>query len=234
MTNATCAVCGKPFPRQNTLQRVCGLRCATRVATASKKSRQEAEKALRGALRQRKEAAKSRRQLLAEAQTAFNRWIRQRDQGKPCICCGAPMEPDRPGGSVDAGHYMGIGACPELRFDEANVHAQRKSCNRPGGTTRAAFRAGMIERVGLAEVERLEGPHPPRKYTADDLREIRDHYRAAKRVNPDHLFLGTAKDNWADARAKSRNFDSPQNTPNYRYVHWITSRKERSRDGARV
>jgi hypothetical protein len=39
------------------------------------------------------------------------------------------------------------------------------------------YRAELIRRVGLAEVERLEGPHPPRKYTVDDLREIRDTYR---------------------------------------------------------
>jgi hypothetical protein len=175
---ADCDVCGKPYMRQNTLQRVCGVRCATRVATQARKARHEAEKSQRAAFRQRKEAAKPRGRLLAEAQAAFNRWIRQRDGGRPCICCGAPMETDRPGGAVDAGHYMGVGACPELRFDEANVHAQRKSCNRPGGTTRAAFRAGMIERVGLAEVGRLEGPHPPRKWTLDQLRAIRDEYRA--------------------------------------------------------
>jgi hypothetical protein len=34
----------------------------------------------------------------------------------------------------------------------------------------------VIRRVGLAEVERLEGP--PRKYTTDDLKAIRDMYRA--------------------------------------------------------
>jgi hypothetical protein len=76
---------------------------------------------------------------------------------------------------------MSVGSCPELRFEPRNIHAQRKSCNRPGGTTRAAFRAGMIARVGLDVVEWLEGPHEPRKYTRDDLRAIRDEYRAKAR-----------------------------------------------------
>jgi hypothetical protein len=40
------------------------------------------------------------------------------------------------------------------------------------------YRAELIRRIGLAGVERLEGPHPTRKYTVDDLREIRDTYRA--------------------------------------------------------
>lgn len=37
-------------------------------------------------------------------------------------------------------------------------------------------------------------------------------------VNPKHLFMGTQKDNWLDARKKGRNYPTPQQTPNYR--HW--------------
>lgn len=44
-------------------------------------------------------------------------------------------------------------------------------------------------------------------------------------VNPEHLFLGTAKDNWLDAREKGRNYPNPQQTPNYRYVnHWLNQK----------
>jgi hypothetical protein len=39
----------------------------------------------------------------------------------------------------------------------------------------------MIQRVGLAEVERLEADQAPRKHTADELRAIRDRYRARVR-----------------------------------------------------
>jgi hypothetical protein len=53
-------------------------------------------------------------------------------------------------------------------------------------------------------------------------------------VNPEHLFLGTAKENWLDARSKGRNYASPQMTPNYRYVHWIASKKDANRDGKGV
>lgn len=128
--------------------------------------------------REKREAGKSIRTLIAEAQTAFNAFIRTRDAKQPCICCGKPFEPQRPGGSMDAGHYMSRGSSCQLRFDEANVHGQRKNCNRPGGTTRASFRAGMIARVGLAEVERLERDDGVRKWTHDELRAIRDKYRA--------------------------------------------------------
>jgi len=128
--------------------------------------------------REKREAGKSIRKLIAEAQTAFNAFIRTRDAKQPCICCGKPFEPQRPGGSMDAGHYMSRGSSCQLRFDEANVHGQRKNCNRPGGTTRASFRAGMIARVGLAEVERLERDDGVHKWTHDELRAIRDQYKA--------------------------------------------------------
>lgn len=173
---AECSQCGKPFVRRNTLQRVCGPRCAVKTV----KAQRQAERA---DTKRRKEAAKRLPQLRQEASDAFHAYIRARDHGKPCICCGKPMPwgESTPGGFIDAGHFMPRGSCPELRWDEVNTNAQLKSCNRPNGTTRASFRAGMIERHGLAEVERLEGPNPPRRDRADDLRRIRDEYRAKAR-----------------------------------------------------
>src|SRR6185436_23692 len=68
-----------------------------------------------------------------KAQDAFNRYVRLRDlaAGHGCIDCGKPFEPSKPGGSVDAGHYLSRGSAPHLKFDERNVFAQRKNCNRP-------------------------------------------------------------------------------------------------------
>lgn len=78
---------------------------------------------------------------------------------------------------MDAGHYLSRGSSIELAFDERNVNAQAKSCNRPGGTTRAQFRDGMVERYGSAVVDELEGPHKLEQLRHDDLRAIRDKYR---------------------------------------------------------
>lgn len=165
--------CGKPFVRRTTLQRYCRPRCML-------KALDDKVKAERAETKRRKEAAKRPKDLRTEAQSAFNRYIRFRDHGKPCICCGRPIDwnSTTPGGSVDSGHYLSVGSAPHMRFVEANCHAQKKSCNRPGGTTRQAFRAGMVERIGLAAVEVLEADQTLRKYTADDLRAIRDDYRA--------------------------------------------------------
>lgn len=168
----TCVVCEAEFIPAMPLACVCSLPCARKVPALKRKAE-------RADLKGRKEKVKTRKELTREAQQAFNAWIRRRDYGEDCICCGSPMNwaSDLPGGEIDAGHYLSIGSSPHLRFVEANVHAQRKSCNRPGGTTRMEFRAGMIARIGLTLVESLEADQAPRKYSADELRAIRDEYK---------------------------------------------------------
>lgn len=165
-----CEVCQSLFVPDRMGQVVC------RPACAMKKVRQ-AKVEDRAKVRTRKEAVKRLPDLIAEAQIAFNAYIRARDEGQTCICCGKPFEPMKPGGSVDAGHFRSRGAAGHLRFNEDNVFAQRKNCNRPGGTTYAAFRAGVVARIGEERVAALEADNTPRKWTHDELRAIRDEYR---------------------------------------------------------
>lgn len=181
--------CGAMFPVLKDKQACC-LECAAAVGAwmRAEQSKKEARKAAKAAADDRKqtraqlEALKTLKELRAEAQAEFNRWTRHRDRlaGHGCICCGEPLDwnSNKPGGAVDAGHFVSRGSCPELAFVEANVNAQRKGCNRPGGTTRAQFTAGMIARHGSAVVEWLEGPHELPHYKHDDYRRIRADYRA--------------------------------------------------------
>lgn len=103
----------------------------------------------------------------------FNPYIRARDADLPCISCGRDN-----GSKMNAGHYLSVGSHPELRFDEANVHKQCEYCNGHKAGNAVAYRIGLVERIGLAEVERLEGPHPAAKFTREQLAEMRAHYRA--------------------------------------------------------
>jgi hypothetical protein len=144
--------------------------CSPRCASKSVKTARKAEKA---AYKRRQEAAKPRAQWLKEAQAAFNAYIRMRDAHLPCISCGRMHD-----GQWHAGHYLSTGARPELRFTEVNVWRQCSPCNTHLHGNLVLYRAELIRRIGLAGVERLEGPHPTRKYTVDDLREIRDTYRS--------------------------------------------------------
>ena len=152
-------------------------------AQAAKRERAEAKaaraaaKVERAETRRRKEAMKRLPELIAEAQAAFNAFIRARDAGLPCICCGQPFEPMKPGGLVDAGHFRSRSSAGHLRFNEDNCFAQRKNCNRPGGTTYGAFRAGVVARIGEARVAALEHNNAPHKWTREELIAIRDEYR---------------------------------------------------------
>lgn len=172
-----CAMCPTRFVPRG-MQKVCGPRCAMDlVARNNAKALALAKRVDRAETKARKDKLKTRKEWVAELQTVFNRFIRTRDAGKPCICCGMPFEPMKPGGSMDAGHYLSVGSAPHLRFVEANVHGQRKNCNRPGGTTRDRFRAGMIQRIGLEAVEALEADQDDRKHTIDDLKALIAHYK---------------------------------------------------------
>jgi hypothetical protein len=87
-------------------------------------------------------------------------------------------------GQWHAGHYLSTGARPELRFDEQNLHKQCSACNTHLSGNLVLYRAELIRRIGLDEVERLEGPQDPKKYTIDELKAIRDDYRKRLKVSP--------------------------------------------------
>jgi hypothetical protein len=168
-----CRVCGGTFEPFNSTQIVCGIRCARRVPVLARKAEKEDRKATRARL----DALRPLSYWMKQAQVAFNAWVRQRDAHLPCISCSRHHV-----GSWDAGHYLTVGARPELRFDEANVHRQCVPCNQHLHGNLVLFRLGLIARLGQAAVDRLEGPHVPKQYRADDLKAIRDDYRARARA----------------------------------------------------
>jgi hypothetical protein len=179
-----CKVCGAEFTPSKPMQKVCSLACALSIASLAKAKRERVALAAdRRATREKLDGMKTKGKLVAEAQAEFNRYIRLRDAGLPCICCGLPMGEGVHGGSVDAGHYRSRGSAPHLRFDERNVHAQRKQCNRYGAGNVVGYRLGLIERIGLAAMEALEADNTPRHHTCDELRQIKaDYARKAREL----------------------------------------------------
>jgi len=101
-----------------------------------------------------------------KAQTDFNKFIRTRDEGDHCISCWKPPK------KKNAGHYKSRGAYPELRFDVLNCHLQCEHCNTHLSGNLSNYRINLISKIGLDKVEWLEGPHEPKKYTLEDLKEI--------------------------------------------------------------
>lgn len=184
-----CAVkeCRKPFVPDAPFVIWCGPDCGEKVAqvrlakqrAAQSAATKRAKKAERANDRAKGESLKTLPELLAEARTEFNRFIRLRDHDKPCICCGKfPIASHLTGGEWDAGHYRSVGSAGHLRFNEDNVHRQRKQCNRDGAGRAVDYRIGLIARIGQDRVEALENNNTVHKWTKDEVRAIRDTYRA--------------------------------------------------------
>lgn len=174
-----CRQCKVTFQPARSMQAVCSPACAQ--AYAKKLAEQKAARAKRDdrkSLREALEKAKTRGQHLKELQTAFNAWIRARDAGLPCISCGRPASWR---GQWDAGHYRSVGSNPASRFDPLNVNKQCGPCNVHLSGNLIAYRAGLVKKIGLSEVERLEGPHLPLKLTLPEILEMKTFYRAEVR-----------------------------------------------------
>lgn len=167
-----CRVCKELFTPRSAWAKACSISCAqehVRLEKA-KKDRQELQKGL--------QALKTKRDYIKEAQVAFNAWVRYRDflAGYPCISSGRPL--DWSGNAVDAGHYRSVGSAPHLRFNEDNCHAQSKHDNQWKSGNAVDYRLGLIARIGLERVEALESDNRIKRWTIEELKALRDHYRA--------------------------------------------------------
>jgi 5-methylcytosine-specific restriction endonuclease McrA len=127
----------------------------------------------------KKEAMKTIPELIAEAQFAFNAYTRERDKDKGCFVCGRPFIPGVPGRNLHAGHVRSRGAAGHLRFVEDNCMGECEGCNDPKwGAKPHQIKAGAIARIGEARFAELEADNVPHKWTRDELRAIRETYRA--------------------------------------------------------
>lgn len=168
-----CAVrsCRAEFEPRSMTHKCCGPACAADFAMSERvrKERSERQEGLR--------KLKRKADHIAETQTAFNAYCRERDRlaGHPCISSGLPL--DWSGNNVDAGHYRSRGSAPHLRFNEDNVHAQSKRENRYNAGNAVDYRIGLIARIGLARVEALESDQEQKHWTIEELQEKKAYYR---------------------------------------------------------
>ena len=160
--------CKNTFTPYNSLQNVCSPACAIILA---KKDRKKKEKECRKQTRAEKIALKTRGDWLKDLQKVFNLYIRLRDKNKPCISCQTYPK------KSNAGHYLSVGARPELRFNEDNVHLQCEHCNSYLSGNQIEYRKNLIKKIGLEKVEWLEGPHELPRLTIDEIQEKLKHYR---------------------------------------------------------
>lgn len=172
-----CRVCTETYTPSKPLQVVCSPSCALLHAA---KKRERERKALgqieRKAIREAKEKNKPRSAYMKKAQTAFNAWVRERDADQSCISCGRHHQ-----GQWHAGHYRTVAGSPELRFEPLNVWKQCAPCNNHKSGDIVNYRIELVRRIGADAVEWLEGPHEPKRYSIDDLKQIKAKYQAMTR-----------------------------------------------------
>lgn len=185
MTRKKCQHCKRNLAEGERIHKECiepyAEALAQKAERKAKKLAQSAARIIRQEDAKRKDALKTRSEWMKEAQQAFNEFIRERDRqaGYPCVSSGRPL--DWSGNQVDAGHFRSTGAAPHLRFNEDNCHAQSKHDNQFLSGNAVEYRIRLIERIGLERVEALESDNEPRKFTIDELLEIRNTYRAKAR-----------------------------------------------------
>jgi len=173
-----CKACQVMFTPVRDFQAVCGaVACALAVVADN---REKARKAIadldRKELRAARARVKTKADHMREAQAAFNAWVRERDADLPCISCGRHHQ-----GQYHAGHYRTVGANPELRFEPLNVWKQCAPCNNHKSGDIVNYRINLVQRIGADKVEWLEGCHEPKRYTIEQLQDLKAHYRALTR-----------------------------------------------------
>ena len=163
----TCAICKEKFPPMNSLAKVCSPDCAKKYAEQIRLKKERKED------KERKQKLKTLSDHKKELQDIFNKWVRERDYGLPCISCGSDK------GYEQAGHYKSRGAYPELAYEPLNVAGQCLHCNLHMGGNIHEYRKGLIARYGQQVVDWLEGPHPPLKLSIEAIEQMKKYYRKA-------------------------------------------------------
>lgn len=111
-----------------------------------------------------------------ELEHHFNKYIRLRDRGKPCISCDTILDPER--AKYDAGHFMSKGHYPELAFIEDNVHGQCVECNRWRGGNYHEYEERLIIRIGEARFQQLKvKKNIPVHYSVQDYKDLILYYK---------------------------------------------------------
>lgn len=114
-------------------------------------------------IKTRKEAAKK----------ACHAYIRARDKGLPCICCGRVIN-----GAVHAGHFLESGNNSFLRYNEDNIHAQSSYCNTYKGGNSDDYEGKLRIKIGDARVDYLlANKGGTVKRTAQDYKDIEILYK---------------------------------------------------------
>ena len=170
-----CRTCKSKFEPFNSLHVVCGPVCALKYAQKEKiKAAESRARDQRKWVKEQKERLKSNAQRLNDLQVLVNRYVRQRDSGKPCISCG---KPDDGSHQRHASHFRSVGACSSLRFNTLNIHASCAQCNLHRSGNILEYRIGLANRFGPELIDRLECAPVSKRYDREWIERAKKAFR---------------------------------------------------------
>ena len=157
-----CLVCKDKFKPQNNTQIVCNPSCAVEYMKRQRSKEWKQQK------KEIKQNLETKSEVLKALQIVFNTYIRLRDKDKNCISCDKKLV-----GKYDAGHFFSVGAYPNLRFNENNVHGQCVHCNRDKHGNQKEYDLRLKKILSNKEyLELLESRNKPLKLSLDDVKEL--------------------------------------------------------------
>ena len=116
-----------------------------------------------------KEKLLTKKDYLNILQKVFNTYIRMRDKGKPCVSCDKPYREK----DINASHFYSVGAYPNLRFNEDNVHSSCIRCNKDLHGNINEYTLRLPNRIGTERFNKLvEDRNTPLKIDIEEVKEL--------------------------------------------------------------
>jgi hypothetical protein len=170
---AKCKFCKKEFTQFNSTISVCGYQCA--IEWGKLHPKKTSIKRVNSEIKsEAKQKLKTQAQLRNPIKLHFQKWVRMRDIKEPCISCGTTKA------KWDGGHYLKAEIYSGVIFDERNVNKQCSYCNQYLDGNTAAYRQGLIKKIGLDDVialEDLANETRTKKWTIEELQTIKTKYK---------------------------------------------------------
>lgn len=169
-TTRKCKYCGNKYqPKYSTTEPCPEYECRLKHLEANTAKINRANKA------KAKDKIKSYSQRLQEAKKVFQKWVRVRDKDLPCMACGTKTANEWHGSHLKKAEvYSGV------IFHEHNVWKCCKKCNVFLGGNELNFRANLVKHIceqAVIELEQLAEATRTRKYTNEELEEIKTKYK---------------------------------------------------------
>lgn len=160
-------------------------RCYQKFLTETPKGKERVERMTLKVTKPRRELAKAESEhnnrkgittLLKSLKDVCHKYIRLRDEGKPCVSCGTPWHKD-----FQAGHYYKAELYSNLRFNENNVHGQCVKCNIRLEGNLNQYELNLPKRIGewkfnVLKSEAENYKQQDFKWDREQLKKLRSYY----------------------------------------------------------